>query len=168
MMSRCGWLLWLCVPLAACGDEGLGATGVQLTLIDSNGAMPAFVDIVVLGGDASIFRKRLPETGTLAPPTVEQPLGKVLVQLGGPFTGSLKVIARGMVDTMLVAEGAARVNVLPQTWHEQVILLGAGPLPDADQDGIPDVIDDCPQDATLRCGVRPDGGITFDPVDAGP
>lgn len=159
-----GILVLATLPLLACSDKSLSSTGLQITVLGSKDMVPSYIALTLLSADTPVATKRLPETGTLVAPTLEQPLGVVLLDIDAAFAGSAKVIARGMTDGVRVSEAAVRTNVLAQTWHEVGLTLRPGALPDQDGDGLPDLVDDCPTDKTFRCGLTADGGIRAVPV----
>jgi hypothetical protein len=109
---------------------------VLLTWIEP--ARIAFVDQPVLTPDPSVSDDRR--------------LGTVFVETEGR-AGPRRAILRGLVNGNVEWEGAARLDA-PATGRSTVLIsLVARRLPDADGDGLPDQVDDCPAhaDATGAC-----------------
>jgi hypothetical protein len=100
---------------------GVAADDITLTVFDRNGRV---VDSAALGGS-----DRLP--------------GDVVVMVSAG-AGEARAVAIATSAGVPVGEAAGRVPVLPSQEMPLGLQLVAGAMPDADHDGVPDVIDNCP------------------------
>jgi hypothetical protein len=146
------------VRISLSAASGISADDVVLTVFDRDGRV---IDASELG-DSS----RLP--------------GDVVVMVSAN-AGEARVVVWGMAAGAPVANAAGRVPVVPGMEMPLGLQLTAGALPDADHDGVPDVIDNCPttpnpdqlssDGGTLgdacRTGSGDDGGIVSDPGNPG-
>ncbi len=100
---------------------GLVADDINITVFDRNGRV---VDAADLGGSS-----RLP--------------GDVVVMLSAG-AGEARAFAVATVGGSIVGSAVGRVPVVPGQEMPLGLQLVAGQLPDSDGDGVPDVIDNCP------------------------
>jgi hypothetical protein len=115
-------------------------------------------------------RVRVPEQGALA---LRGPsdYGTLLIQPGA-IDGPLRVHVRGLAAGVRVADGAVSVSASQRGKSAIELQLAATPMIDADEDDVPDAIDDCPAMANPNqggCGVAPEGtddGAVTDASDA--
>lgn len=110
---------------------GVGGDDLQLTVYDRNGRV---VDASDLGSPS-----KLP--------------GDVVVMLS-PNAGEARVLAIALGGGVPVGEASGRVPVVPAREMTLGLTVTAGMLPDADGDGVPDVLDNCPNapNADQACG----------------
>jgi hypothetical protein len=121
-------------------------------------------------GDGTVLvdERRIPETGALDP---GPRLGSFEIDVRHPDSWRT-VVAHGFIATGLVAEGAVRVFVPARQTTSATVRLLAGRLADADRDGIPDLVDNCPgepnraQQACAADAAAPDAGGPLDAGDA--
>lgn len=83
---------------------------------------------------------------------IDDPIARVRI-LTAEATGRRVAVVQGLsaTDTVL-SEGAEAITVTPGQVSTHTIALSAGRLPDGDGDGVPDVQDECPADATAFFG----------------
>jgi hypothetical protein len=111
---------------------------------------------------------RIPQAGALPGPPGPQ-LGTFEIGVRDPDTWRT-VVAHGFVGTRLVAEGAAKVFVPAGQTASVTVRLSSGRLTDADGDGIPDLVDNCPAEPNRgqgQCALA-DGGWAPDGAGAAP
>jgi len=141
---------------------------VTFTYQRADGAPAAQYLTVTWVGEGDVFDRdrRLPAAGTLPDAPV---LGKFQISVRQPGT-SRTIVARAFAGEEQVAEGAVRVMVAPDADTPVTLELFAGHLPDADGDGIPDAIDNCPAERNLPQGpcLSSDGGAPDADTDSGP
>jgi len=107
----------------------------------------------------AVSGRRLPDSGApdlpgdvvLFPPTSE---------------GELRILVRALVTSSVVGEGATSVELRAREQVRATLTLSPGFLADRDQDGVPDLIDSCPDQPNPDQGpCAADGGV--DAGDAG-
>lgn len=144
-----------------CGDDRPD-TGVELLIESPGDLLPDALELVWLGPDRELLRRRVPGHGALRSP------GRVSVRIdmGAPAAGARTAVVRGHRDGVLVSEGVGSVIAEAKLWRRTVITMRPGPLVDSDGDGIPDEAGFCPRErAPCRPAVPPDGGAP--PPDGG-
>ena len=126
--------------------------------LDAGAQMPdevrlsAYDDTGVLWQDA-----RFPDSGALAPRSTTD-LGTILLEPGAT-AGALRIDLRGLLRGVLVGEGTLTIPAASISGGTFTIALSASLPPDADGDGVPDPIDDCPSVPDPRqTGCPTDGG----------
>jgi hypothetical protein len=152
------------IGLVLCAEScgGSGATIVELRV--ENGAdvtSPQFLFLDWLDGERFLFRdRRVPEQGTLGDAT---PVATIRIELTGKRDGVRRAIVRGVRDGDIVSEGTTTMELGGSGPLSYSVVLSMGRRPDHDQDGVPDEIDGCPNDATASgpCPA-PDGGAPDD------
>lgn len=125
--------------------------GVMLTLNDA-GVSPSSIELIWLNGEGVIFRRRIPESGSLRPEGAKHIT--VFIEAAQP-SGARRLIARASLGKHVDAEGTARFDRVGDGVISAELTLRSGALPDADHDGIPDEVDDCPGVANVK-GECPD------------
>jgi hypothetical protein len=171
--SSCAGFLRATVLLASCltgACSGAATGGVEVQVTAAPGApVPATLRLDWLDGDTFRLHDVLvPTNGTLDPAAV--PLAKVRIEIAGDAQGTRRVVVRGLVDTDIVSEGTAEIDVAPGSWTVLAVWLDPGRRPDRDGDGVPDAVDQCPDDRTTigPCSGGPDAAMPTDvaaPVD---
>lgn len=109
------------VLMSVAAPSGMTADTIAITVFDRNGVV---IDNRGLGSSA-----KLP--------------GSVLV-LMSPDAGVARALVMATSGGMFVGEAIGTVPVLPSEKGLLTLLLSTTPLPDADGDGVPDTIDNCP------------------------
>ena len=162
-------------------EEGGTSLLVSFTYQRDSDAPPAEYLLLTWVGDGKVYREneRAPASGPL--PDAKD-LGTFRIFLGEPGTRRI-IVARAYIGTELVAEGANETEVKAGTSNGVNVNLFKGRLPDLDDDGIPDGVDNCrteknrSQGAVASCQPPPpdDGGAREDagddgggPLDGGP
>jgi hypothetical protein len=149
-------LLLLVGPgLAACrgGDE----KGLRVTVLAGERLpRPEALTISWLSGDRAVFQdRRVPEDGALP---AAGPLASILVTVDPSDPADRKLLVYGMSGA--ARSSVAAIRIAGVGGWSAVSLTLVDHLADADGDGIPDVIDDCPHDGDLctggDAGARPD------------
>jgi hypothetical protein len=159
--------LTVVLALSACRTHQ--RTGVLLNVL-SEGPPPEHVELTWLDADQVVFRRRLPESGVLAPENAGRFTVFVERREGaGPRRG----VARGLAGDRVISEGTFRAEAVGSGIATAVVTLRAATLPDRDHDGLPDDIDDCPAypDGDGHCGPDVDaaaGDAAETPDAAGP
>ncbi len=118
------------VLMSVAAPSGMTADTIAITVFDRNGVV---IDNRGLGSSA-----KLP--------------GSVLV-LMSPDAGVARALVMATSGGMFVGEAIGTVPVLPSEKGLLTLLLSTTPLPDADGDGVPDTIDNCPTRAQPRSAV---------------
>jgi hypothetical protein len=126
-------------------------------------------------GGALWKNARIPEQGALRPEAGAR-LGTILVQPGRGSRGRLRVHARGFRSGARVLDGLLIVAPEARPAGTFDLTLAAAEPPDLDGDGVPDAIDDCPQEpnpdqggcAAARAGGAADAGVAADARAAAP
>jgi hypothetical protein len=137
---------------AACTNQP--ARGVELQIIAADGVAPRSLRFDWIDGASLLLRDvRVPDHVDLDP--TRTPLAKIRVQVALGAQGRRRAVVRGLVDDSVVSEGTAEVDLIGTGWAVVQVPLAAGRRPDRDGDGVPDDVDDCPDD-----------GRTFGPCDA--
>jgi hypothetical protein len=151
-------LLLLVGPaLASCrgGDE----KGLRVTVLAGERLpRPEALTISWLSGDRALFQdRRVPEDGALP---AAGPLASILVTVDPSDPADRKLLVYGMRGA--ARSSVAAIRIAGVGGWSAVSLTLVDHLADADGDGIPDVIDDCPRDGDLctggDAGARPDTG----------
>jgi hypothetical protein len=136
--------------LAACGSATTARLDIRLA---SGVSAPASLRISLFGAG----RLRDPIAVSLAGKTLP---GSVIVGHLDPPPANFRVQIDGLdAKGAIVAQGAEPAALTTGSETRVTITLTEGTLPDRDLDGVPDVIDDCPD--------RPDADQLCAPVDAG-
>jgi hypothetical protein len=144
------------VRVSLSAAAGVSADDVELTVFDRDGR--------VIDGSKLGSTSRLP--------------GDVVIMVSAN-AGEARVVAWGMAAGTPVANAAGRVPVVPGMEMPLGLQLTAGALPDSDHDGVPDVIDNCPNTPNpdqassdggpvgdaCRTGGGSDGGVVPGPGD---
>jgi hypothetical protein len=161
LRSRHAIALLACVTLAACTSDAPTSLLLQISADDGVGKLDALRLAVYSPRGLELSGYRLPAAGAPELPAT--------VVLYPPAAGELRLSLRGRRGSAIVAEGSASAQVEAGTQSSASIVLQLGRLPDGDGDGVPDVIDDCPQlpDPDQQNPCAPDGG-TPDAGDGGP
>ena len=171
-LHRFASLLILLAAPAGCGKSTqLEAGAVMLDLSMAGGVTaPDELQISVYDDRQPLWKdKRVPEAGALTPESATH-LGTVLIQPGAA-QGALRVHVRALAASARVADGTLSI---PAGSRGTFPLQLAADVPaDADGDGVPDAIDDCPGVANGNQGGCPGtmdggdgGGGTDDAADA--
>ena len=153
--SRRRWLwLALCSSLLACSDDQ--PASVLLTVEARAPAQPAFLRLWVYDRDGRVVDgRRLPEGGTVTLPDT--------VVLYPPAKGgTLRMHVRGYRQNGSSAgEGTAEVTPLAGQQVNATVIVALQTLADRDGDGVPDVIDRCPDEVNPAQGpcATHDGGV---------
>jgi hypothetical protein len=133
-----GLTVWSCA-----GAEG----GLQVDVSQGPDA-PAADNLRLdwLDADRFLIRGlRVPPKGTLDPAAT--PLARIRIEAEG--SGPRRVVVRGLFGDDVVSEGVGMGRLAGNGWTIIPVTLTAGRRPDLDQDGVPDEIDGCPDDATV-------------------
>jgi hypothetical protein len=137
--------------LHAC--SGRTAPAARLTLAFEREADVPVIEYLrvtwVGGGSVLADERRVPAFGAL--PATGLALGSFDIELRDADTWRT-VVAHGFIGTALVAEGALRVFVPAGKTITATVELQAGRLGDRDGDGIPDRVDNCPDETNRRQG----------------
>jgi hypothetical protein len=159
-LRRFASLLILLAAPAGCGKSTqLEAGAVMLDLSMAGGVTaPDELQISVYDDRQPLWKdRRVPEAGALTPESATH-LGTVLIQPGAA-QGALRVHVRALAASARVADGTLSI---PAGSRGTFPLQLAADVPaDADGDGVPDAIDDCPGVANENQGGCPgtmDGG----------
>jgi hypothetical protein len=157
-------LILLLASTAACpgaAPDGGASLLVTFTFKRPSGAPAPEYLMVTWAGEGNVFGmdRRVPADGTLPDAPV---LGTFEISVRQPSTRRT-IVARGLIGEQVVAEGAAQVMLLPDAATAVTVELFAGRFDDADSDGIPDPIDNCPFEANAGQGPCQNPN----PVDAG-
>jgi hypothetical protein len=151
--------------LAGCKGDELGPTGVRLELRTADPSLlPAVIFLQWFDERDRILELRVPENGRLG--EAQAAAAVVYIAMDEQTLGPRRVLVHGLRgeganrDDPPISEGAMRVTPAAGRWTKVTVALeAAGTLPDADRDGLPDEIDNCP----MRPDPCPDG-----PPDGGP
>jgi hypothetical protein len=132
------------VATAGCGPTPARSTSLYLTVeIASGAAPPDELRISVYGDQGALFADgRLPSIGALQPQSATT-LGTVTIYLPAT-TGHARIDVRGLMGGLAHLEGATEADVLRDRQLPVTVTLQGAALPDADGDGVPDQIDNCP------------------------
>jgi len=101
---------------------------LRLTLFDEQGIV--------------VNAKRLPEPGPNGAMALKLPDSVVLYP--DRDSGVLRIQVAGLAGSMGVGEGTTKVTVVPKSQVWASVTIYPGRQPDGDGDGVPDVIDNCP------------------------
>lgn len=147
--------------------------GVRIDVyVEGEEFRPEYVELFWLRPGRMPYKVTLPETGNFeatADPTIGS-LGSLFIETVGPLREPRAIIARGFRGGREVSGGKARIDVSDNGQRYVRITLTA-PLPDEDNNGQPDAVDnDCLDEVeTTNCpdlGEPADGGITPKASDA--
>jgi hypothetical protein len=149
------------VAIAACGKQtALESGALLLTLSTAAGATaPDELRISVYDDTGVLWRDaRVPASGALVPESGSR-LGTVLVQPGAT-SGNLRLHVRGVLAGARALDGLLVVSPAERSRGAFDLTLDPAELADADVDGVPDAIDDCPAvaDPDQRGCANGDGG----------
>ncbi len=140
-----GWVIGAIVMLPSCGPRDATDTTLLLGFENAGDApIPDELRLSIYDDSGRLFdNRRLPEQGSLVPSAPPR-LGEVLVY-PRDTVGPLRLYVRGFRGRAQVSEGAKKDIVLrPRAVTRADVTLSAAVLPDADMDGVPDEIDNCP------------------------
>ena len=153
------WLLCLAASFAACSSQ---PTSVLVSLVAAADAPLGFerlhLDVFDSAGRVVHDRPLQP----VAAASLTLPGSVVLYP---PAPGRIRLLARGYLRDLLVAEGVGEVEVLTGSQATLVVTLFPGRLGDYDGDGVPDAIDNCGRWANPTQQMCPDGSVP--PRDSG-
>jgi hypothetical protein len=147
-VTRPGQRLQVLVALlgiAGCGAPPRGATGVELDLTtDDPDLHPWTYQVLWFDEVQQLLTLQVPDSGRLSDdPTAAASL---FIELDPRTLGERRVVARGLRESGLVSLGAIRLTPMAARWMK-VPLATSSPhkLMDSDGDGLPDLVDNCPQ-----------------------
>ncbi|MEO8212318.1 MAG: hypothetical protein ABI560_03955 [Myxococcales bacterium] len=127
---------------------------------------PDELRVSVYDDSGALFKAaRVPQQGALPASVPGRPLGTVLIQ-PGDSTGLLRVHVRGLRLGARVLDGATQVTDDARKHGILELLLDTTVPADSDGDDVPDLIDDCPDQADPDQKGCP-GGTSHVPEDAG-
>jgi hypothetical protein len=139
-----GMLLGSCQP----HEEGL----LLMVLAASDAARPDQLSVTWLSGTRTLVEaQRVPESGPL--PTAG-PLASIFIALDPSDPAERKVLVHGLSAAQRSSVGAVRIPAMARPGQSISVILHDH-LADLDNDGLPDVIDDCPSGAGIHCNVPP-------------
>ena len=142
----------LALSLAACGGAD-DATAVLLSIEAEGSARPFTATLDWLGPDGSILAEQpVPQQGVF--PLADRVLATVRIKAGAEPPGERRALVQGRIDASRFFWGAARVTMRAGEVVDATVILRESMLEpfDADDDRIPDVIDDCDgEDDRLGC-----------------
>lgn len=173
---RSAWLALLPVLLSSCADDGQ-APGFNILVLNHRASASAPTRLRFTwrdsAGGVNFFRKEVPETGSLRPEG--ETLAKVLIDVDGNKPGPRHLWVEGLNSRNQVESQAVdTIAMLPSASNFRVthtIRLQFGLMPDdRDGDGIPDLVDNCPDwpnpTQQTPCGEPPDAGAPETMMDA--
>src|SRR5262245_34010686 len=143
--------------LSACGGEPPPETKLTISFeVDRSAAAAEFIKLSWVGGGL-VFgdERRVPETGSLPPPSSGPVLGTFEITVSEAGTWRT-IVARGVSRGMVVSEGPLRVFAILEAVTRATLRLRPGRLRDEDDDGIPDEVDNCPREKNRGQGVCKD------------
>ncbi len=146
-LSHTALVFALSAGFLACREPELvpesGAVLLQIAT-DPRLPVPDELRVSVVHDRGLLFRDaRIPEHGALVPASAQR-LGSILIQ-PGLGVGSLRIWVRGLRHGMRILDGVALFpSGAAGVRATATVLLSALELPDADNDGVPDLVDLCP------------------------
>jgi hypothetical protein len=133
------------LPLAGCKKDDLGATGVRLEVHTNDTALlPSALRVQWFDDRDRLLEVRVPSNGRL--PEASAAKVSVYISMADQMIGPRRVLVYGLdAQEMRISEGAMRLTPVAGQWTGFTVTMDAsGSLPDADHDGMPDEIDNCP------------------------
>ncbi len=127
------------------GGAAAPGTGILVTIENSDGvATPQKVAVTWVGDGRVLAQDRqVPASGTIHAQGTH--LGTLSIALpDSADQASRTIVVSGLIDDQTVSQGAVRVRITAGVQTAVTLRLTAGLLADADQDGIPDIVDNCP------------------------
>ncbi len=140
----CFFLATVATAASCQGEPRVEQGGILVALVNPPGApLPSELRLSVYDDTGVLFRdERMPRQGTLLP-TKPPALGTVLLQ-PGPTSGTVRIFVRGFAIDKLTSEALLKIAPEQRSHGAFDFKLSTQHLPDADDDGVPDQIDDCP------------------------